>query len=181
MSRGLGQLQRRILDVHQKEHAEYLVRAAKWVKVDPNAPALWSAGSASTIGKRIYGEPTESQLRSIRRAAKRLIEGGYLTKDTRAAELAKAEREGKARQYQIIRDALESLNTEHPGKMFDADAVAKRAAETVPGWHKLGGQSPHSATMVASGLLRTLREHGDVYSLRWKQRWGGWAMHYALA
>src|SRR5699024_11554967 len=67
--------------------------------------------------------------------------------------------------YQIIRDALESLNTEHPGKMFDADAVAKRAAETVPGWHKLGGQSPHSATMVASGLLRTLREHGDVYSL----------------
>src|SRR5699024_1012813 len=110
-------LQRRILAEHQAWWDDLMDKKAQGWRVNPMASQAWGAGDAMMIGKRIYGEPTESQLRSIRRAAKRLIEDGLLVKDTRAADIVTAEAEGRAKQREIIRETLRVMCEEQPGRM----------------------------------------------------------------
>src|SRR5699024_4756559 len=163
MGRGLGQLQKRLLSEHQAWWDDLMEKKAQGLRVNPAAEQTWGAGDAMMIGRRIYGEPTESQLRSIRRAAKRLIEDGLLVKDTRAAEIVKVESEGRAKQREIIRETLRVMCEEQPGRMFDASGIARRASKLHPGWFEIRKPSRDStATLTAAGLLRAMRKRGEV-------------------
>lgn len=181
MSRGLGQLQKRILSEHQARWDDLMEKKAQGLRVNPAAEQTWGAGDARMIGKRIYGDPTESQLRSIRRAAKRLIEGGLLVKDTRAADIVTAEGEGRAKQREIIRETLRVMCEEKPGRMFDAWMIARKATELEPGWYELRKAYPNSSrTLVAAGFLRAMHQRGEIRRER-REESGSLQAYYYLA
>ena len=158
MSKGHGQLQRSILDAHRQAFARTARAIENLTGRTAEYDRKWTAGSARTVAWIIYDqEPTESQLRSIRRAAKRLIEEGHLVR----VNYAKDERESMDQQRRLVAESLVALAFEHPGRMFTADGVARECERHDKDWWKRGNPWSSSA-LVASGYLRAAYRRGAI-------------------
>lgn len=157
MSRGLGQLQRQVLDAHKQSWGNGAKVRELW-GIQWEYEKIWHPGQTRGIAEIIYGEATESKLRSIRRAVKRLIEDGYLVKDDRVER----ERERMDEQRELVARALVELHQETPGCGWSADQINRRLAQNDKDWWKHAPGFRSSGTRVASGYLRAMHKRsGD--------------------
>ena len=186
MSKGLGALQRSVLEAH-RQWWESKHTTGEYV------PA-WDSYQARTIARIVYGgEPTESQMRSMRRAVKRLIEDGHMTKAVRVTHKDRETAEREAKRAHVLK-IMGELSAERPGCMFTSGMIGARCRKDNP---ELWGYGPRrdedvpeavrnlrglfgnaSPAQRVVGILRGLSDDGETIRVQGQRGGVGWTYYH---